>query len=201
MEVNEIDALLERYLQLLHEYTTLRTELSNLQTGIYQNIARANFSAERGMRYGPDFYDERMQATRRINVATSNGDNLSLKVASTEETTEPLEASSDVPKTEGGNIDHSDVNDHLEETELNTNKRPKRKDPLQWFGLLTPLPLRQAQGQSIMAVEQVIPRLISINVEMQQVEIEVRRARKKRAKAEAVAKKHQDGILNKELTA
>ncbi|KAK9775018.1 hypothetical protein AB5N19_12570 [Seiridium cardinale] len=201
MEVNEIDALLERYLQLLHEYTTLRTELSNLQTGIYQNIARANFSAERGMRYGPDFYDERMQATRRIKVATSNGDNLSLKVASTEETTEPLGASSDAPKSEGREIDHSDVDDRLEETEMKTNQRPKRKDPLQWFGLLTPLPLRQAQGQSIRAVEQVIPRLISINVEMQQVEIEVRRARKKRAKAEAVAKKHQDGILNKELTA
>ena len=37
---------------------------------VFQNLSRANFSAERGIRYGADFYDARMQATRicRISV-------------------------------------------------------------------------------------------------------------------------------------
>ena len=51
-----IDALLERYLSLLDEYTTLRAQLARLQTSMFQHLARANFSAERGLRYGPDFY-------------------------------------------------------------------------------------------------------------------------------------------------
>lgn len=39
---------------------------------VYQQIARANFSADRGIRYGEDLYDARMQASRlcRITVPT-----------------------------------------------------------------------------------------------------------------------------------
>lgn len=62
--------------------------------------------------------------------------------------------------------------------------------------------LRQAQAQSIDAVEQVIPKLISVNAQMAQIEIEVRRARKKRAKAEAAAaKKEQEVSVSTEITA
>ena len=61
-----IDALLERYLGLLDEYTQLRKSLSQIQSNVYQNIARANFAGERGMRYGQDHYDERMQAIRLL---------------------------------------------------------------------------------------------------------------------------------------
>ncbi len=63
-----MNELLQRYLTLLDEYTSLRTELSRLQTGVYQDLARANFAAERGMRYGADYYDERMQALRTLRV-------------------------------------------------------------------------------------------------------------------------------------
>ncbi|KAI1485341.1 hypothetical protein F5X96DRAFT_349226 [Biscogniauxia mediterranea] len=66
---HHIDALLERYLHLLHEYTSLREQLSALQAGMYQDIARANFAAERGLRFGRDHYDERMQASRRLSIS------------------------------------------------------------------------------------------------------------------------------------
>ena len=59
----------------------------------------------------------------------------------------------------------------------------KPVDPLRWFGILTPLPLRQAQGHAIKAVEEIIPRLATLSTAMAAVELEVRRARKKRAKA------------------
>ena len=65
-----IDALLEQYLQLLNEYTELRGQLSQLQSDVFHNIARANFAAERGLRYGQDHYDERMQALRALVLLT-----------------------------------------------------------------------------------------------------------------------------------
>jgi hypothetical protein len=65
----------------------------------------------------------------------------------------------------------------------------KPVDPLRWFGILTPLPLRQAQGHAIKAVEEIIPRLATLSTAMAAVELEVRRARKKRAKAEKAGEK------------
>ncbi|KAI0841593.1 hypothetical protein F5Y06DRAFT_293293 [Hypoxylon sp. FL0890] len=188
METHTIDELLERYLRLLHEYTALRDQLNNLQACMYQNIARANFAAERGMRFGPDHYDERMQAIRRVTVATSDDDQdvpiftITPGDANTESKSSPQASS--------------------EEKETNpSSKTMKEKDPLRWFGLLTPMALRQAQAQSIEAVEQVIPKLVSVNAQMAQVEIEVRRARKKRAKAEAAAKEEQEVSVGTEITA
>ena len=65
----------------------------------------------------------------------------------------------------------------------------KPVDPLRWFGILTPLPLRQAQGHAVEAVEEIIPRLATLSTAMAAVELEVRRARKKRAKAEKAEEK------------
>lgn len=172
MEQQHIDHLLERYLGLLDEYTRLRQDLSKLQADVYQNIARANFSGERGMRYGPDQYDERMRALRllTIDVAEDDVPTFTLRAPETEE-----EKKSD------------DAADAEEETDKAADDKSKTKmagNPLHWFGLFVPMPLRTAQSQSIQAVEQVIPRLVSVNAEMLSVEIEVRRARKRRAKAE-----------------
>jgi hypothetical protein len=87
----DIDSLLEQYLQLLDQYADLRSQLSVAQSSvplsptylrntaskltpnqIHQHIARANFSAERGIRYGEELYDARMRASRlcRITVPT-----------------------------------------------------------------------------------------------------------------------------------
>ncbi|KAH6654800.1 hypothetical protein BKA67DRAFT_566253 [Truncatella angustata] len=204
MEGREIDTLLERYLHLLHEYTTLRTELRNLQTGIYQNIARANFTAERGMRYGRDLYDDRMQASRRVKVNCSEEGVLSFQVAKDDVAGNRLKNSDDAPQAKEENTEEDDSSGDINnsaDSEEQTAKKARKKDPLRWFGLLTPMPLRQAQGQSIKAVEEVIPRLVTVQGEMQYLEIEVRRARKKRAKAEAHAKKEGEGIPSQEVTA
>ncbi len=206
MDVEAIDALLERYLRLLHEYAVLRERLNGLQTGIYQDIARANFSAERGVRYGPDHYDERMRASRRVVVAVAAPRFTVVTVARED----PGSSSAgEAPGTEGGGPDGT-PNDGEEEEEEERGERggerekdagpahgsgkeekkktPRRDgDPLGWFGLLAPTALRRAQSQAVEAVEQVIPGLASVGAEMALVEIEVRRARKRRAKAEAAA--------------
>ncbi|KAK3340171.1 hypothetical protein B0H65DRAFT_251289 [Neurospora tetraspora] len=257
----QIDALLTRYLHLLDEYTTLRSSLSSLQAGMYQSLARANFAAERGVRYGKEYFDERMVASRRVRVGgAGKGDkederggggedeekamvefrvvkvdeegnevvvkekeeevdvdvdvdvnakkqnNKNAKEGETgkkeetdaEEVVVGKEAEEDVtqradtttttsPDKASGTP--SNPNDDSDTPEDKANKIKKiRNDPLRWFGLLTPLPLRQAQTQAIQAVEQIIPRLVTVNAEMAQVEIEVRRARKRREKAAVKAK-------------
>jgi len=171
MDSDRIDSLLERYLSLLDEYTTLRESLSKTQTTLYQNLARANFSAERGVRYGPDYYDDRMQASRTLSVSTSddNSGRPRFDIVQSPEEKEEEASKSDEPTTK--------------------SQQSKSRDPLRWFGILAPMPLRQAQAQAVIAVETVIPRLVTVDAEMKELEIQIRRARKKRAKAEAAKDK------------
>ncbi|KAH7349458.1 hypothetical protein B0T11DRAFT_131291 [Plectosphaerella cucumerina] len=163
MDDDQIDLLLERYLGLLDEYTTLRESLSKTQASMYHDIARANFSAERGIRYGPDYYDERMQASRVLTITATDADAEAAPAFASIKAPEP-----DAPETEG-----------------EAPAKPKSKDPLRWFGILAPQPLRQAQANAIHAVDTLIPRLATVDAEMKHVEIQIRRARKKRAKVAA----------------
>ncbi|KAF4343631.1 vacuolar ATPase assembly VMA22 [Fusarium beomiforme] len=180
-EQQHIDQLLVRYLSLLDEYTQLRQSLSQLQSDVFQNIARANFVGERGMRYGQDHYDERIQATRLLAIEQNKNQSPNFSVY-----TVPEEEKEKVsPAEKSDDTSRSDPKD-AQPTE---KKRKQNKNPLQWFGLFTPMPLRAAQTHSVKAVEKVIPRLVSVNAEMLNIEIEVRRARKRRAKAEAAKKK------------
>jgi hypothetical protein len=182
----EIDGLLERYLGLLDEYTKLRSRLSEMQTSVYQNIARANFSAERGIRYGQELYDERMQASRSLVITAGEDDTPVFETQFSGEV--KMETSADNQST-GTDSEETDAEGGDEKGGVGQQK--KMKDPLRWFGILTPMPLRQAQRTSIEAVEHVIPRLVTLSAQMADVEIRVRRVRKKRTKAEAAAGKMQ----------
>ncbi|KAK0748736.1 hypothetical protein B0T21DRAFT_27578 [Apiosordaria backusii] len=238
MSTSKIDSLLQQYLSLLHEYTILRAHLSTLQSSLHQHLARANFSAQPGIRYyGQDYYDERMQATSRLETIISplsNTPEFKLvklppaaaaakpeqpenepaqgKNNSSEEKQQQQQQDQDEKSTArsgGENDDHADVDQQLSkddagevegkgegegetETEMGNDdekpklneKKKKSNDPLRWFGILTPLPLRQAQADAKKAVEDVIPRLASLSEQMKGLELEVRRERKKRAKAE-----------------
>lgn len=180
----DIDSLLQRYLLLLDEYTQLRAKLSELQTGLYQNLARANFSAAHGIRYGQDYYDDRMKATRRLDVESESSSEAS---PATFRLVHTPPAKEDVPVDEEKAGQEKEA--PKEETKQQARKPPA--DPLRWFGILVPPSLRHAQSQAIQAVEDIVPRLATVSAEMASVEVEVRRARKRRAKAEAAVKKPQ----------
>lgn len=72
------------------------------------------------------------------------------------------------------------------ENDTSTSKDPSpkrnRTDPLLMFGVLTPPTLRQAQSSATELVEDIVPRLASVDAEMRELEIEIRRARKRFAK-------------------
>ncbi|KKO98423.1 hypothetical protein THAR02_09466 [Trichoderma harzianum] len=210
MEQQHIDSLLERYLTLIDEYSRLREELSKLQAGVFQNIARANFTGERGMRYGQDHYDERMRALRVLDIAPGGDDVPIFAIKSlnspvddeVQKEDEKYEDSPDGDKadtqanSEANPEDEQSPEDQSEEKEKEEKMKTKKAtyNPLRWFGILAPAPLRTAQTLSIQAVEEVIPRLISVNTEMEHVEIEIRRARKKRAKAAAAAVAEKEAV-------
>lgn len=173
-----IDELLERYLGLVDEYTTLRAALATAQQHMFHALARAHFTADRGARYGPDQYDERMQASRRVVISAA--------AAALPPTFCVAAPTASAPTTE-------EALDENEDAGEDAKKQPVAAaatgDPIRWFGVLVPPALREAQSRAVEAVEDVIPRLASVQAEMAHVEIEVRRARKKRAKASGGEKK------------
>lgn len=185
-EQQHIDKLLERYLSLLDEYSQLRQNLSRIQSDVFHNIARANFAGERGMRYGQDHYDERMQATRLLAIEQHVSPSPTFSVFPAPEE-DNVADKRETPSAEKS--DDASTIDAKEATSPTEKKRKQNKNPLRWFGLFAPMPLRTAQTHSVEAVEEIIPRLVSVNAKMLHVEIEVRRARKRRAKAEAAEKK------------
>ncbi|CAK7268472.1 hypothetical protein SEPCBS119000_003079 [Sporothrix epigloea] len=216
MASESIDELLARYLGLLHEYTELRSQLSTHQSSMFSHLARANFTAERGFRYGPDHFDSRMKALARLEIAENS--RCAEKTASfaVVRITEKLRVEAGAAEMEGGNGDDTvDVGDNdgrkenvhdseeFDEKEREKDVKKKKKqepdglrNPLQWFGVLTPMALRQAQQDAITTVDSILPRLASLDAEMMSVEIEVRRARKKRARDVAARVKKLESTID-----
>lgn len=190
MTSKSIDELLAGYLGLLHEYTELRSQLATHQTSMYGNLARANFAAERGFRYGPDNFDGRMQALVRLTVTEDNSG--SEPAASFTVTRPKIEVKAEAVEDDKENKESEEKKPQQEETDNSAKPKSKKnnkkkepagpRDPLQWFGVLTPMALRQAQHEAIEVIDTIVPRLATLNAEMAAVEIEVRRARKKRAR-------------------
>jgi hypothetical protein len=202
----QIDALLERYLVLLDEYTTLRTRLATLQSGIYQDVARANFGADRGIRYGQDFYQAResLMALRRLEITRlkdkEDHNHLvpSFKVVEWRPDVQKEQRGGSEDGIDGLNEKEDDGDGAAEQEPKDEGKEKtkakrdnKEQNPLQWFGFMAPQALRSAQSHAITLVQEVIPRLASVTAEMLDVEIEIGRARKKRAKADAATSKSQ----------
>src|SRR5436305_5836411 len=77
VSLERLDNLLETYLELLDEYTTLRTQLSKQLSDGFFSLASANHTSPTlgsGRRYGEEGYDERMKAHRRIVYSTRDSE-------------------------------------------------------------------------------------------------------------------------------
>ncbi|KAJ9641460.1 hypothetical protein H2199_005430 [Coniosporium tulheliwenetii] len=171
--LDKLDTLLERYLCLLDEYQTARQQLQEHLSAGYISLAQANFNAPRSVRYGRDYYDSRMQATRRVVVSTAdNKQTIETKAlestASAADTSPPAANLHDPDAKETKQAESRDA----DPTQPTQQGKPQPKDPITMFGILTPPALRAAQSSFVKAVEG--PGL----------EVEVGRARKALRKAE-----------------
>jgi vacuolar-type H+-ATPase subunit D/Vma8 len=157
--LQRLDDLMEQYLHTLDRYQKAREALSkNLASG-YLSLAQANFANNKGRRYGQDYYDERMQAQRGIQVSSSGEQEQALEFECVKATA--LESSENTK----------------ESSDEEQAKSPPR-DPLRWFGVLVPSPLRSAQTSFVSAVETSIPDLLNVQQELRTLEIEIGRTRK-----------------------
>ncbi|KAL4821066.1 hypothetical protein BDW67DRAFT_151948 [Aspergillus spinulosporus] len=64
--LESLDALLEKYLHLLDKYQRLQHVLASKLSSGFLSLAHANYTCPPGRRYGVDYYDERMKASRRV---------------------------------------------------------------------------------------------------------------------------------------
>ncbi|KAJ5162323.1 hypothetical protein N7492_007715 [Penicillium capsulatum] len=63
-----LDTLLEQYLHLLDRQQQLQSGISKQLSSGFLALAHANYTCPPGRRYGADYYDERMKATRKISI-------------------------------------------------------------------------------------------------------------------------------------
>jgi hypothetical protein len=148
---------------LLDQYQKARQELSEHLSSGFLDLAQANRSASAGRRFGQDYYDERMQASRRISVEVPESGRLKIRVT-TSSVSEPAPGENDEKE---------------EQREQNV------ADPLRWFGILVPPALRSAQANFTSAVEGPIPLVINLTKELHGLEHEMSRLKKSTKKLRA----------------
>ncbi|KAJ5397094.1 hypothetical protein N7509_005207 [Penicillium cosmopolitanum] len=75
--LQSLDVLLEQYLNLLDRQQKLQTGLAKELSSGFLALAHANYTCPPGRRYGADYYDERMKATRKISIRTEQDEDVS----------------------------------------------------------------------------------------------------------------------------
>ncbi|KAI9842983.1 MAG: hypothetical protein M1837_006720 [Sclerophora amabilis] len=172
-----LDQLLEHYLSLLDQYQTLQRQMASALSSGYFSIAQANFVAPSRIRYGQDFYDGRMQANRTLSIeprSSSDEQSPRLSIRLLPESTsstdnEPVPASKSTPSpAETASRGHETASAAPKKT-----VQEKSRDPLRWFGILVPQPLRAAQADFIRTVD-LAPQLAEMNIRMKQAEQGIR---------------------------
>ncbi|KAJ5819820.1 hypothetical protein N7474_005411 [Penicillium riverlandense] len=217
--LQSLDTLLEKYLHLLDRQQELQSGLAKQLSSGFLALAHANYTCPPGRRYGADYYDERMKATRKIAVRMGKHTEAESKEDSTQDSPDswncselnynfslegapspPPESSTKEKKadsvaaeeSEDASSSHPDTatassteDEHSSNSETavpapkSARKKFRSSDPIHWYGILTPLSLRNAQTSFTGAVETQVPGLAAVVVEMRAVEDEISQLRKK----------------------
>lgn len=95
------------------------------------------------------------------------------------------EAESEVVSKEPDSEDKKD-DEKPAKSEEDADEKPRidPRDPIRWFGVLVPPPLRLAQSKFVGVVEGPIPQLVTLSKELRVLEIEIGRTRKSIKKLE-----------------
>ncbi|KAJ9653240.1 hypothetical protein H2198_007543 [Neophaeococcomyces mojaviensis] len=184
----KLDTLLEKYLELLDQYTALREELSKTFSAGFFSLAQAQRASTlgAGRRYGEECYDERMKAQRRVGVSEDETDEHHVfkvdKVVRVEKEKNSISvefstsADESKPQEQAGRQSLQatvEVQGEQQEKKLRPKQDPAHRDPVTWFGILVPPALRQTQSHFVKATEKSIPELLSIDSAMKSVEAEI----------------------------
>ncbi|KAI7230363.1 hypothetical protein KC330_g6996 [Hortaea werneckii] len=206
-ELNDrLDDLWVKYLDCLDQYQRAQESVQKALSSGFFSLAQANFKSSAGRRYGQDFYDERMKASKRVQIV-DNGDDHVLAISmnhavapghsskgpnhKTEASQQPSPPSTPVADDE----DVKAAEKPKEPTNLGDKKdqdsetsgvahQPATRSPLTWFGILTPRELRSAQQSFSTAISSPTESAVNAAREMRQLEAEINRTRKAVRKTE-----------------
>ncbi|KLJ07845.1 hypothetical protein EMPG_16674 [Blastomyces silverae] len=194
----ELDSVLEHYLVLLDQQQRLQEEIGREFSSGFFSLARANNSCPPGRRYGEDYYDERMKPIKKLSIIppskmpaqdkptmlSSNQrrntpsftiENVLLSSFNMKETKEDTEDKNDETGPNSSSPSRSsDPNEpgRFTGSEKSSANR-QSSNPLNWFGILVPPALRNAQQSFCTALEGPITTLAGVITEMREVEREV----------------------------
>ncbi|THW86544.1 hypothetical protein D6D17_09069 [Aureobasidium pullulans] len=71
---DQLDALWQKHLTLLDSYHQAQQQLARHFSSGFFDLAQATFKSTTRVRYGQEYYDDRMQATRRFEASTNDND-------------------------------------------------------------------------------------------------------------------------------
>ncbi|KAK4917625.1 hypothetical protein LTR66_016926 [Elasticomyces elasticus] len=203
---DHLDVVWEKYLTLLDQYQQAQHQLSQHFSSGFISLAQANFTSPSHIRYGKDYYDARMQASRRLAITSEaersvakehdllHSKPIDQQETDAAETPEPSQAPTP-PTTPLPSEPVSKTDQPLLIIQTQTTPPPPTdaadttppttpKDPLRWFGILSPPALRTTQRSFITALQDPVLRAINAARAMRGVEGEIRRVRKEVRRAE-----------------
>lgn len=203
---DKLDNLWAKHLTLLDQYQRAQEQLAKHMSSVslpsaytarqgrritahnqaFLSLAQANFNSPTRIRYGQDYYDERMRATRRVTINQTT-DTTTLSITHTPHTPNETQIDSK-PKLEDTTLpsppstprEHSANDKEEKETSYPeaTDKSNQLKDPLTWFGILVPPALRAAQTSFSSAISEPAAEAVEAARGMREIETEIRRVRK-----------------------
>jgi len=211
---DQLDALWEKHLTLLDSYHQAQQQLARHFSSGFFDLAQATFKSTTRVRYGQEYYDDRMQATRRFEASTNDNDVpcLALKADDTSPSTDTSnehstisgEKSSDKeakgkkpdqpdqqqptpPSTPPRDTEEEKLSEEQDKSKTTSDQDKAQKkplDPLHWYGILVPPALRASQNSFISAVESPLIEAASSAQALRLVAVEIRKLRKDIKKAE-----------------
>ncbi|KAI5235423.1 hypothetical protein E4T43_09284 [Aureobasidium subglaciale] len=205
---NQLEKLWERHLTLLDTYHQAQQQIARHFSSGFFDLAQATFKSTTRVRYGQEYYDDRMQATRRFDVSSDDQGALCLTLkgknasplATKHADTSPMhdkhetdqgpvpEQQPTPPSTPLGSSEGtpSDEQTHKDKTadEKEKTQQKKPRDPLHWYGILVPPSLRSSQKAFVSALESPVIDAASSAQALRHVALEIRKLRKDIKKAE-----------------
>jgi hypothetical protein len=168
---DHLDELWESYLELLDQYTKSQDEIKKHLNSGFLSLAKAQSSASLGRRYGKDWYDERMKASRKARVLSAPVDDTEdsvsadlqslsisalprgpfVQITHSEENMSKPESKEDESEQQQqqpsppGTPEPQSQPDQDEEEKLAQTEESKPTNPLRWYGVLVPPELKRAQ--------------------------------------------------------
>jgi hypothetical protein len=193
---DQLDALWEKHLILLDSYHQAQQQIArHLSTGFF-DLAQATFKSTTRVRYGQEYYDDRMQATTRFEASVDKQDtprlasivndtpSPSTKPANKDPTSTEKSPHSNKETDEQGQEAKPEEQGSEDRAEDKQEAHSKVRNPLHWYGILVPPSLRSSQKSFIAAIQTPVIDAANSAQALHRIDMDIRKLRKDIKKAE-----------------